>query len=869
MKRIGLFGSRRGGDPIADENVWKVEVDTGEAQQNVENLEEGVKSLQEILEGAGGAGNEMGDGLVHSAGDGMAALDRLGGAAGSAGQAVSAAGNAAAAAGGRINDAMDNASSASAGLETSFDDTGGAAGSLGDTAEDSGRRAKNAFRNAAAASDSLGASFAKNFSKASQDGKTFSSSIRTGIVGAFDTAKKRVATFVGDTVAGTKKIGSAFLHPIQTIKGKFTGAMKDASKGVDQVGDEANGAEKDLDGMGKAGEGAGGKIKSGLGGALKVLAAVAAAAMAVTGIAKFVSAAMDASKAAENVSYSFNQTFGDNAPDVEGWADNFAGAVHRSGTEVKSFLTSNRQLYESMGVTGEAANDLSKMTTSLAYDLGNFAGIEDAEALSKLQDAIGGNAAALSDFGIRLDDAALKQTALGMGLGGNLDAMDEATLAQVRFNSILEQTGDLQGNASTSLGGLTGGMKAVKATWTDFLEKAGAKLAPTFDKIFGAVLDAWPKVEPALLSFVDLLAGGFEQAAPILADFATNLLPQLLGLASELLPMLMEVGGELLPIISQVLGTVVSAIGPLMPLISTLIKTLLPPLAQLFGTLVETLLPPLASLLGALAPVIDALSPVLDVVAIGIGFVADAIATLIGWLTKGIEKVGEFAQGLKDSAVGKFVSGIGEGISSIGDTLFGGNAKGTDNFEGGWTRIHEAGPELIHNKQESGIAFLPRGSAVIPAGKTNEILSEDREGTVINITNLLPSSDDHTRILPGEDRAPQPQPGWVPVLLEGNPAFQEENGPEADGDGDSNPPPPPPPPQNPPPEDEPGASPSAPASGGETVARKIIEWNINVTSSDGSVHPEVLRQFEQLARKVYREEEDDKLNGLSIQEGYA
>lgn len=138
-------------------------------------------------------------------------------------------------------------------------------------------------------------------------------------------------------------------------------------------------------------------------------------------------------------------------------------------------------------------------------------------------------------------------------------------------------------------------------------------------------------------------------------------------------------------------------------------------------------------------------------------------------------------------------------------------------------------------------------------------------------TPALDTPDNHTRILSGEGRAPQPQPGWVPVLVEGNPSLQEEPKPEPDdGGGDSNPPPPPPPPQNPPPGDEPGASPSAPAaSGGGVVTRKIVEWNINVTSSDGSVHPEVFRQLRQMMRQEIQEAKDDELNSLSIQEGYA
>lgn len=394
-------------------------MDTQDAQEKLESLEEQAKTAQEHLEAVGGAGKSIGDGIGSGIGQGMQSLEKMGGAAASAESA---------------------------------------AHTLGNSGTDAGKRMKSAFENAADASDSLGRSFSKNFSKAKDAGKNFGDSIKNGITGAVDTAKKKVAGFVSDTASGAKKIGSAFLHPIRTIQDKFSSVMKDAAKDTGHVGREAKKSKDQLNEMGSSGTDAGQKLKNGLNGALKVLGMIAAAAVVVTGVAKFATAALDASKAAENIRYSFDQTFGESAPDVAQWAGNFADAVHRSESEVKSFLTANKQMYEGFGITGKAATDLSKMTSSLAYDIGNKFGVEDSEALTHLQDAIGGNAEALHAYGVRLDDATLKQSALNMGIHGNLGDMDEATLAQIRFNTIMEQTGELQGEASRSLGGVSGGV---------------------------------------------------------------------------------------------------------------------------------------------------------------------------------------------------------------------------------------------------------------------------------------------------------------------------------------------------------------------------------------------------------------------------
>ena len=51
---------------------------------------------------------------------------------------------------------------------------------------------------------------------------------------------------------------------------------------------------------------------------------------------------------------------------------------------------------------------------------------------------------------------------------------------------------------------------------------------------------------------------------------------------------------------------------------------------------------------------------------------------------------------------------------SVTGTSIPGNASGTDNFEGGWTRINEEGGE---------VAFLPKGSAIIPADKSERLIN--------------------------------------------------------------------------------------------------------------------------------------------------
>ena len=88
-------------------------------------------------------------------------------------------------------------------------------------------------------------------------------------------------------------------------------------------------------------------------------------------------------------------------------------------------MVSNKAMYNELGITAAAAENLSEMTTSLAYDFGNAFSMDDSEALSLIQSAIGGSTDALNEYGIVLDKTALKNSAAALGLGTNIDALED------------------------------------------------------------------------------------------------------------------------------------------------------------------------------------------------------------------------------------------------------------------------------------------------------------------------------------------------------------------------------------------------------------------------------------------------------------
>ena len=71
------------------------------------------------------------------------------------------------------------------------------------------------------------------------------------------------------------------------------------------------------------------------------------------------------------------------------------------------------------------------------------------------------------------------------------------------------------------------------------------------------------------------------------------------------------------------------------------------------------------------------------------------------------------------------VSGININLSSSANIPH--NADGTDDFEGGWTHINERGGEM---------AYLPSGTAIIPADKTDEIINNSTSSSSVTYNEL-------------------------------------------------------------------------------------------------------------------------------------
>lgn len=633
---------------MADSREMTFGLDFG-LDESIDKLDDLINRLEQSIDSMGAAeraGRDMGADIEAGADVGAGGLDRMTDS---------------------IRDAADESDRARNDIRDNLED-------IGDGADETGDEFRDTFRRMGADAGGFGQAVAQSMGTALKEGRSAAKGLQAGFEGAIGYTQKKVGAFVTSFKTGAKNIGTAFKHPIQTIKDKLGAALLSAADDAEDLGDAADDTRKDLDDMGDAGGEAGEQIKDAIKGALGAVIGLEAIKAGIDKLKELGAAALEAAGAAESMGKRFGASF--EGTDAAEWVENYAGAVHRSTAEVQGFMVSNKAMYAELGITGDAATELSKITTSLAYDLGNAFSMDDAEALGVMQDYINGNTNALEEFGVHIDDATLKAKAMEMGLGAELDALDDAALAQVRMNALLDQSSKIQQAAVKDTGGLVNSTKSLKGVWGEFMADAGSQFSPMLEGLFGLIINNWPTIEPMLMQLVTVLSDGLAESMPVILELGQTLLPILIDVlgtlfqaATPLISVFSSLASTVLPPVASIIGLLAdTVIPPLVDILGTLNTSIIAPLMPVVQHIVQALLPPLAQLLGLVSPILEGMSPVLGVIGDVLGVIADGLGTVIGWLADGAGKVIDFFSGLfggaKESK--KEVAELGDSINGLG-----------------------------------------------------------------------------------------------------------------------------------------------------------------------------------------------------------
>lgn len=187
------------------------------------------------------------------------------------------------------------------------------------------------------------------------------------------------------------------------------------------------------------------------------------------------------------------------------------------------------------GLTGDDLNSFSTDFVGLASDLASFNNTTPEQAIQAIGAALRGESEPLRQYGVLMNDAALKAAAFEMGLTtSNTEALTQQQKILAAQKVIFDQTGAAQGDFTRTADGLANQQRILAAQWTDFKTAMGSAVLPVVNDVTGAVNDMVATVLPPFKDFLNEYVipavGAFgkslgalvDEAGPRIAKFAVD-----------------------------------------------------------------------------------------------------------------------------------------------------------------------------------------------------------------------------------------------------------------------------------------------------------------------------------------------------------
>jgi len=440
--------------------------------------------------------------------------------------------------------------------------------------------------------------------------------------------------------------------------------------------------------------------------------------------------ALKESIAAEGALAKFNTVFADNAKDMLSFVDELRTTMPTARHEIVRMAADLQDLLVPLGITRDAATDLSKGFLEVANQIGAFNDVAPTEVLESIRAGIIGSSEPLAKFGIDARITSLETLALSEGLlkaGESFASLDPKVASQIRaqalYKQIVLQSSDAINGFEVNHNAADRRMKEVQATMQEIAVTLGNVLLPIVDAFL-------KKLIPIVHSFSEL-DPNIQKAIVAVAAFAAVLGP-LLIIVGQLIIAVQAFSAALLFLAANPLILVGAGIVALIALIVLMIihwdkvKAKVEEVWKAHGKTITAVLaviaPQLNLLIGLLQLIIMTQQGVRDVVEEVWGAIPDFIKSGVASMIANINPLFGALKGILDllnqiRAAAESVGGGGESGGGIGSKI-----RGLIPFaEGGIVTkptpalVGEAGPEAIIPLSKIG-----RGSAPVNITIVNE-----------------------------------------------------------------------------------------------------------------------------------------------------
>jgi hypothetical protein len=218
-----------------------------------------------------------------------------------------------------------------------------------------------------------------------------------------------------------------------------------------------------------------------------VLAAGAALTGAATAVGTFAYKAIQQASDLQETQSKVNVIFGDSGDAIKKFASTAAGSLGQSKQTALDAAATFGIFGKSAGLAGMELANFSTDFVKLSADLASFNNTTPQEAIQAIGAALRGESEPLRKYGVLLNDAAMRQKAMELGIyngNGALTSQQKILAAQAL---IYEQTADAQGDFERTSDGLANQQRILRASIENLTTTLGTLLLPYFQKVINAL----------------------------------------------------------------------------------------------------------------------------------------------------------------------------------------------------------------------------------------------------------------------------------------------------------------------------------------------------------------------------------------------
>ena len=213
------------------------------------------------------------------------------------------------------------------------------------------------------------------------------------------------------------------------------------------------------------------------------------------------------------------------------WSKNLASSLGLNEYALRKSAGILFTMTSAMGMSKEAAFDMSTGVAELAADFASFYNMDNETAFNKIRSGLVGETEGLRQLGILIDETTIKQWAWNNGLVAMGAQLTQAEKVQARYGAILEQTSKAQGDLARTIDSPTNKLRVMGEQFDQLKIKLGMALMPLFEKFIGL----WGQLMPSLVTAINL----FIQLSPQMQ----LVVAALTAMAVAIGPMLISFGG--------------------------------------------------------------------------------------------------------------------------------------------------------------------------------------------------------------------------------------------------------------------------------------------------------------------------------------